>query len=304
MAKNRTSVAALAALAVVLTACQNTHHASAPPASTTSAEAVTSAAPVSPDGAATPSPTPSAAASSSTTTPAVSSPAVSPSVSATATLPSSAVVSHYAGRDIARLPTTQHVVALTFDAGANADAIPKILAALRAAGVPGTFFLTGTWVKLFPQQAAEVGAAYPVGSHSMTHPYFTKLSGTQITGQLTDAEAAIKAATGRDPRPLFRFPYGDRDARTRTVVNADGYVSVLWTVDTLGWEGTSGGQSVASVTQRVMANLQPGEIVLMHVGSHPTDHSTLDGDALPAVIARIKAAGYGFVTIPQGLALN
>jgi len=53
-----------------------------------------------------------------------------------------------------------------------------------------------------------------------------------------------------------------------------------------------------------MANLQPGEIVLMHVGSHPTDHSTLDGDALPAVIAGIKAAGYGFVTIPQGLALN
>lgn len=53
-----------------------------------------------------------------------------------------------------------------------------------------------------------------------------------------------------------------------------------------------------------MAHLQPGEIVLMHVGSHPTDHSTLDGDALPTVIARVKAAGYTFVTIPQGLALG
>lgn len=41
----------------------------------------------------------------------------------------------------------------------------------------------------------------------------------------------------------------------------------------------------------------PGEIVLMHVGSHPTDHSTLDANALPRVISGLRAAGYGFVTL-------
>ncbi len=210
----------------------------------------------------------------------------------------------FAGADIARLPTTQHVVALTFDAGANADAIPEILATLRSEQVPATFFLTGTWVKAFPAQAAEVGSHYAVGSHSMTHPYFTKLTTDEITSQLVDAAAAIKAATGHDPKPLFRFPFGDRDARTKALVNGLGYVSVLWTVDTLGWKGTSGGQSVATVTQRVLANLQPGEIVLMHVGSNPQDHSTLDGDALKGIIDRLRAAGYGFVTIPQGLGLG
>ena len=41
-------------------------------------------------------------------------------------------------------------VALTFDAGANADAVPSILATLRREGVPATIFLTGNFVRDFP----------------------------------------------------------------------------------------------------------------------------------------------------------
>lgn len=51
------------------------------------------------------------------------------------------------------------------------------------------------------------------------------------------------------------------------------------------------------VSDRIMAGLQPGEIVLMHIGSNPDDGSTLDADALPQVIDRIRAAGYGFTTL-------
>jgi peptidoglycan/xylan/chitin deacetylase (PgdA/CDA1 family) len=51
-----------------------------------------------------------------------------------------------------------------------------------------------------------------------------------------------------------------------------------------------------------MAALQPGEIVLMHIGSNPDDGSTLDADALPQVIDRISAAGYGFATLDALLA--
>ena len=42
------------------------------------------------------------------------------------------------------------MVALTFDAGANADAVPSILATLRREGVPATIFLTGNFVRDFP----------------------------------------------------------------------------------------------------------------------------------------------------------
>jgi peptidoglycan-N-acetylglucosamine deacetylase len=38
-------------------------------------------------------------------------------------------------------------------------------------------------------------------------------------------------------------------------------------------------------------------MALMHLGSHPIDHSTLDADALPQFIAGLRRAGYGFVTL-------
>src|SRR5208337_2925213 len=47
---------------------------------------------------------------------------------------------------------------------------------------------------------------------------------------------------------------------------------------------------------RVIAARQPGEIVLMHPAA-TVDGSTLDADALPAVIAALQSYGYSFVTI-------
>jgi len=44
-------------------------------------------------------------------------------------------------------------------------------------------------------------------------------------------------------------------------------------------------------------SIQPGAIVLMHVGSHPSDGSTLDADALPGLIDQLRARGFGFVTL-------
>jgi peptidoglycan-N-acetylglucosamine deacetylase len=37
----------------------------------------------------------------------------------------------------------------------------------------------------------------------------------------------------------------------------------------------------------------------MHVGSHPTDHSTLDADALPVLISELRQRGYTFTTVRQ-----
>ncbi|MGX1161258.1 peptidoglycan/xylan/chitin deacetylase (PgdA/CDA1 family) [Arthrobacter sp. SLBN-100] len=201
------------------------------------------------------------------------------------------------GQDLTVIPGAGRVVALTFDAGANSAGLPKILSTLSARGVAGTFFLTGNWAATNPGAVGQIVAAgHRVANHSMTHPGFTGLSNPLIDQQVLGAEQAILAAGG-DPRPLFRFPYGERDARTIAEVNGLGYVAVRWTVDTLGWKGTSGGISTQTVTDRVIAGLQPGEIVLMHIGSNPDDSTTLDADALPQVMDRISAAGYGFVTL-------
>lgn len=202
-----------------------------------------------------------------------------------------------AATDWERIPTTRHVVALTFDAGANADGVSSILVTLRTEGVPATFFLTGDFVDQFPATARQIALAHRIGNHSMDHPYFTTLTRSGITSELTRAREAITAVTGADPRPWFRFPYGDRDTATIAAVNAAGYVPVRWTVDSLGWKGTSGGITAQIVRDRVVGALRPGEIVLMHCGSNPTDHTTLDTVALGGIIETLKARGYGFVTL-------
>lgn len=201
------------------------------------------------------------------------------------------------GKDISTLPTDRKVVALTFDAGANAAGLPSILRTLAGRHVRATFFLTGDFAQADPGSVqAILAAGHRVGNHSMTHPYLTRLPDNEISGELARAEQVLMR-TGADPRPLFRFPYGDRDARTIAAVNSQGYVPVRWTVDTLGWQGTSGGGSARRVVDRTIEALQPGEIVLMHIGSHPEDRSTLDADALPDVITAVRARGYDFVTL-------
>jgi peptidoglycan/xylan/chitin deacetylase (PgdA/CDA1 family) len=56
---------------------------------------------------------------------------------------------------------------------------------------------------------------------------------------------------------------------------------------------------VAAVVSRVVGAARPGAIVLMHVGSNPDDGTTLDADALPQVIEKLRARGYHFVRLSR-----
>jgi peptidoglycan-N-acetylglucosamine deacetylase len=208
-----------------------------------------------------------------------------------------AVPAHLRGKDVTEIPTGDRVVALTFDAGANSAGLPSILGTLADQQVPATFFLTGQWVDINPDGVAVIHeGGHRLGNHSMTHPHLPALSDQAIRDEVQGAEQRILAA-GADPRPLFRFPFWDRDERTIATVNDLGYVAVRWTVDTLGWKGTSGGMSAPEVADRAVNALRPGEIVLMHLGANPEDGTTLDADALPDMIERMRAAGYTFVTL-------
>jgi peptidoglycan/xylan/chitin deacetylase (PgdA/CDA1 family) len=142
------------------------------------------------------------------------------------------------GQNWAAIPTRAKVVALTFDAGANADGVQSILGTLTKYHATATFMLTGNFVQDFPAQAKAIAAAgYRIGDHSVSHPYFTTLTDAQIRAQVLSAESHIMSVTGADPWPWFRFPYGDYNQHAISVVNGTGFVPVGWTVDTLGWEG-------------------------------------------------------------------
>lgn len=231
-----------------------------------------------------------APAASTTTAPA---PPTTSTARETRELPSSLV-----GAEWRTVPTRAKVVALTFDGGANAAGAPAILAALERAHAPATFFLTGRWVETFPEPARAIGAGFVVGNHTYDHLDLTALPPRSVRTQVERAERAIVRVTGQSSRPLLRFPFGARNAATIELVNELGYGSIAWTVDTLGWQGTDAGRSAASVRARVLRALEPGAIVLMHVGAAP-DGSTLDADALPQLISAVRARGYRLVGLDR-----
>jgi peptidoglycan/xylan/chitin deacetylase (PgdA/CDA1 family) len=202
------------------------------------------------------------------------------------------------GVEVDRLPTRAKLVALTFDAGADAAGAERILSALATRRAAATFFLTGRWVQRYPRLARRIGRRYAVANHTWSHSRMTPLSSSEVRKEIRRAEWWIRAGTGRDPRPLFRFPYGDRDARTIAIANSLGYTSVRWSLDTWGWMGTSGGMSAGAVQRRVATRLRPGDILLLHVGGG-RDGSMLDTRALPDVLRQIERRGYRFATLER-----
>jgi peptidoglycan/xylan/chitin deacetylase (PgdA/CDA1 family) len=195
------------------------------------------------------------------------------------------------------VPTVRKVVALTFDGGAGSQGAPSILATLARQGIPASFFVTGTFATANPALTRQMSAIGPVGNHSWSHRDFTTLGASTITGELATTRSAIISATGQDPRPFFRFPFGAYNRSCLATVNSQGYGAIGWTTDSLGWKGTSGGMSVDKVVARVLGARAPGQIVLMHVGANPDDGTTLDAAALPRVINGYIASGYTFVTL-------
>lgn len=246
----------------------------------------------SPTGSAPPLPSPSAVPTAPPATPAETPPPAPAPVPST--LPARLLAT-----DWDRVPTDLPVVALTFDAGSSDAAVGSILATLDAYDVTATFFLTGDFARTYPAQVAAVAqAGHRLGNHSDSHEHYPALTDAEIRDDLAAAEAALVAAAGPvQVRPWFRFPFGDRTGADVVAVNSAQYVPVRWTVDTLGWKGTSGGITADLVVERVLAAAEPGAIVLMHVGANPQDGTTLDADALPRVIEGLRAAGYGFVTL-------
>lgn len=193
---------------------------------------------------------------------------------------------------ITRFDTTEPVIALTFDAGADRGYAGQILDTLAAEGIRATFGMTGVWAEQNPdliQRIAQEG--HQLINHSWNHPDFTTLSTAQRVDQLKRTEDFIRQQTGVEMAPYFRPPYGAYNDSVLNDLAANGYtINVIWTVDTLGWNGLSASQ----IRQRIINGATPGGNILMHVGEQ-----SQDGPALPGIIDDLRSRGYRFATVHE-----
>ena len=196
-------------------------------------------------------------------------------------------------------------IALTFDAGADRGNAETILDTLDAAGIKGSFGMTGAWAQANPDLVQRmVVEGHMVFNHTWDHRSFTGystagsdegvLDSADRIKEIKDTEREIFNLTGYDTAPFFRPPFGDYDDGVLADVESAGYsVTVMWSCDTLGWNGAT----VDQILTRCADGAQAGDIILMHVGAN-----SADSDALPRMIQTLQDAGFDLVTVEQLLA--
>ena len=218
------------------------------------------------------------------------------------------------------IPSKQ--VAITFDDGPNPTFTPQILQVLAQHQATATFFMLGEHVHRHPEIARQVQAAgHAIGNHTYTHRRLLGCSPAQVQIELTECQRVLKALLGETydrTDKLMRPPYGAYDTTTALVTRTMRYRMVLWSASGDDWRD----DAAALVVQRIMAQMQPGGIVLLHDGWNSArsesaraesarSGTTGDGQvfdrtqtvlALSTLLPLLAAQGYQFVSVPALLA--
>ena len=183
-------------------------------------------------------------------------------------------------------------VALTIDDGWGADM--RILDLLKAWRIRFTAFPIGEYLTT-PQGREVARRVYEMGgeicSHTWSHRTMRKMPEPAVMSELWRSVQEISGFT-HEVYPYIRFSGGDFDVAAVNWVAREGFWVVNWTIDTLDTKrGLTTDQRVANV----LANLQPGAIILCHFGGIGTF------DILAKVIPEIQKRGYDVTTLSNVL---
>ena len=178
-------------------------------------------------------------------------------------------------------------IALTFDDGPN-DLVPSICDVVAKYSGKATFFVVGNNVsanKKSLQYAVDKG--FEIGNHSMTHATYTDITLDEVKKQISDCDAAVKAATGYEMK-LIRYPgFATNDEIDEMVKKDYGRP----TINGYGI-GESDTATVADLQNGILNAAKDGRVILMHCQS-----KTLA--ALDRALNELTQRGYEFVTVSE-----
>ena len=213
--------------------------------------------------------------------------------------------------------------ALTFDAHEQSQGAAELLALLRERHIRATLFVTGRFAEKFPEILRAAAAGHEIANHTYSHTHLTTWSENRrhdcrpgitrerLQEELRRTAAAIEAAVGRPPAPLWRAPYGEHNASIRAWAAELGLVHVDWTraegssLDALDWVEDPRARnylSAEAIARRLLRFEErtgtplAGSIILMHLGSGRSDPPLLE--ALPIFLDETDRRG--LEAIPVG----
>ncbi|CCI51316.1 polysaccharide deacetylase family protein [Nostocoides jenkinsii] len=190
-------------------------------------------------------------------------------------------------------PTSERVVALTFDDGPHPEWTPLVLAALDSAGVPATFFLRGDNVAAHGSLHADSLARHELGNHTYSHTDLARLDLAAAQNEIGRCSEAMATAYGKTPT-LFRPPYGHSSGAALLAAAAAGMTTVLWGGR---FRESSFHTDPDGLLQDSIGQMRPGTIFLGHdTGTPDRIHSVR---ILAPLIDKMQSEGWRFVTVSE-----
>lgn len=184
-------------------------------------------------------------------------------------------------------------VYLTFDAGYDNGILPKILDTLKEKNIKASFFITGDFVKRFPELTKRiVDEGHLACNHSYSHKKISTLSLSDLEKDLTKLEDEFYNLTGTKMVKYFRPPEGEFSRVSLLNVKSLGFKTIFWSIAYKDWD-TKNQNGVDYCVKTIMDNLHNGAIILMH------SVSSSNQEALPTVIDKITQEGYTFKTVNE-----
>jgi len=205
------------------------------------------------------------------------------------------------GQDARSYRLPPKTIALTFDDGPDPVWTPRVMAALDRYNAKATFFVVGSQVVRYPDEAANlVSKGHELGVHTFTHPDVANLPGWRRRMEYSQTQLALAEAAGVRTS-LLRFPYSSRvdaidDAAWNMITQAGGlgYVTVVNDLDSDDWARPGVGTIIANM----MPKDDAGAVILMHDAGGDRAETV---QALDRFIPMMQARGYAFVTVTDGL---
>ncbi|MBN1757836.1 MAG: polysaccharide deacetylase family protein [Chitinispirillaceae bacterium] len=223
----------------------------------------------------------------------------------------------------------EKTVALTFDGGSLANVTPAILDTLAGHSVSATMFLTGHFIRRYPDITRRIVAeGHACGNHTFSHPHLTsyamdrtnrtlpEMTASRLREEFRRAEDLFFTTTGLPFAPIWRAPYGEYNREICRWAREAGYLHIGWRqgrtwllgLDSNDWipdSTTPGFHTPMAFFDKVvhLARLQPdginGGIILMHLGTQRRDPAMQVHTVLGMLIDTLRADGYRFVQIPE-----
>jgi len=195
-------------------------------------------------------------------------------------------------RPVYRTAPAEKVVALSFDDGPEPAYTLPALQTLAEKGARATFFVVGSQAAKYPDIIREMTRqGHEVANHTWSHPDMVRITAGELLGEVKVTNQLIEGLTG-NKNIYFRPPKGIISPEGRKALFREGYQTIMWSICIENREAPTPREMV----QRVLDNVSPGNIILLHDGRLDRTKTV---QALPLLLDGLKEKGYKTVTVGE-----